>query len=142
MRNLTQGRESRVIFTFALPMLIGNVLQQVYNLTDAWVVGQWVGKEALAAVGSSFSIVFLLVAMVMGVTMGSGIMVSQFYGAGDLKQVRRVISTAYWYVLVASVVLTVLGLVLSRPLLVLLDTPDEIMPQAVTYLQIIFAGTV
>jgi putative MATE family efflux protein len=141
MRNLTQGREAGVIFTFALPMLIGNVLQQVYNLTDAWVVGHWVGKEALAAVGSSFSIVFLLVALVMGVTMGSGIMVSQFYGAGDLAKVRRTISTAYWYVLAASVVLTALGLLLARPLLALLDTPDEVLPQAVTYLNIIFMGT-
>ena len=142
MRNLTEGRESRVIFTFALPMLIGNVLQQVYNLTDAWVVGQFVGKEALAAVGASFSIVFLLVALVMGVTMGSGIMVSQFYGAGDMERVRRTISTAYWYVLVASVVLTGLGLLVSRPLLQLLRVPDDVMPQAVTYLNIMFAGTV
>ena len=142
MRNLTKGRESRVIFTFALPMLIGNVLQQVYNLTDAWVVGQFVGKTALAAVGSSFSIVFLLVALVMGVTMGSGIMISQFYGAGDMERVRRTISTAYWYVLVASVVLTGLGLLVSRPLLVLLRVPDEVLPQAVTYLNIMFTGTV
>src|SRR5512137_128993 len=142
MRNLTEGREARVIFEFALPMLIGNVLQQVYNLTDAWVVGQWVGKEALAAVGSSFSIVFLLVALVMGVTMGSGIMISQYYGAGDMERVRRTISTAYWYVLVASVVLTGLGLLVSRPLLVLLRTPDDVLPQAVTYLNIMFAGTV
>jgi len=142
MRNLTEGREARVIFEFTLPMLIGNVLQQVYNLTDAWVVGQFVGKTALAAVGSSFSIVFLLVALVMGVTMGSGIMISQYYGAGDMERVRRTISTAYWYVLVASVVLTGLGLLVSRPLLMLLRTPDDVLPQAVTYLNIMFAGTV
>jgi putative MATE family efflux protein len=142
MRNLTEGRESRVIFTFALPMLIGNVLQQVYNLTDAWVVGQFVGKEALAAVGASFSIVFLLVALVMGVTMGSGIMISQFFGAGDMQRVRRTISTAYWYVLVASVLLTGLGLLVSRPLLMLLRVPDDVLQQAVTYLNIMFAGTV
>jgi putative MATE family efflux protein len=142
MRNLTEGRESRVIFAFALPMLIGNVLQQFYNLTDAWVVGTFVGKTALAAVGSSFSIVFLLVALVMGVTMGSGIMISQYYGAGDMERVRRTISTAYWYVLVASVALTGLGLLLSRPLLLLLRVPDEVLPQAVTYLNIMFVGTV
>lgn len=142
MRRLTEGREARVIFEFALPMLIGNVLQQVYNLTDAWVVGRFVGKTALAAVGSSFSIVFLLIALVMGVTMGSGIMIAQFYGAGDLARVRRTISTAYWYVLVASLALTALGLLLSRPLLVLLRVPDEVLPQAVAYLSIIFAGTV
>jgi putative MATE family efflux protein len=74
--------------------------------------------------------------------MGSGIMVSQFYGAGDMERVRRTISTAYWYVLVASLVLTGLGLLLSRPLLVLLRVPDDVMPQAVTYLNIMFAGTV
>jgi putative MATE family efflux protein len=142
MRSLTEGREARVIFTFALPMLIGNVLQQVYNLTDAWVVGQFVGKTALAAVGASFSIVFLLVALVMGVTMGSGIMISQYYGAGDMERVRRTISTAYWYVIVASLALTGLGLLVSRPLLVLLRVPDDVLPQAVTYLKIMFAGTV
>jgi putative MATE family efflux protein len=141
MRNLTEGREARVIFEFTLPMLIGNVLQQVYNLTDAWVVGQWVGKEALAAVGQSFSIVFLLTALVIGVTMGPGIMIAQFFGARDMDRVRRTISTAYWYVLAASVVLAGLGMLLSRPLLALLRTPPEVLPQAITYLNIIFAGT-
>ena len=95
MRDLTTGPEGRVILSFAAPMLIGNVFQQLYNLTDAWVVGQFVGKEALAAVGASFSIIFLLVALIMGVTMGSGIMISQFYGAKDMERVRRTISTAY-----------------------------------------------
>lgn len=142
MRTLTEGREGKVIFSFALPMLIGNVFQQLYNLTDAWVVGQFVGKEALAAVGSSFSIIFLLVALIMGATMGSGIMVSQFFGAGDRERVRRTLSTTYLYVFFASLAVTVIGLFASRPLLVLLRTPADILPQAATYLQIMFAGII
>jgi putative MATE family efflux protein len=140
MQSLTEGREARVIFSFTLPMLAGNVFQQLYNLTDSWVVGRFVGTEALAAVGSSFSLVFLLTALILGVTMGSGVMVSQFYGAGQMERVRRTISTAYIYVVVATVVLTVVGIFASRPLLMLMDTPAEVLPQATAYLQIIFAG--
>ncbi len=142
MRSLTTGNEARVIWKFAMPMLIGNVFQQLYNLTDAWVVGQFVGKQALAGVGSSFSVVFLLVALVLGATMGSGIMVSQFFGAGDMEKVRRTLSTTYYWVFIASIAVTVLGLAVVRPLLTLLDTPADVFPEAVTYLSIMFAGTV
>jgi putative MATE family efflux protein len=142
MRKLTEGPELRVIFLFAAPMLIGNVFQQLYTVVDSIVVGQFVGKEALAAVGSSFSIIFLLIALIMGVTMGSGIMVSQFYGAREMEKVRRTISTAYVYVFVASVVLTAAGILLARPLLLLLDTPPEILDQATVYLRIIFGGMI
>ena len=142
MRTLTEGREARVIWSFAVPMLIGNVFQQMYNLTDAWVVGRFVGKEALAAVGSSFSIIFLLVALIIGTTMGSGIMVSQFYGARDMEKVRRTLSTTYLYVFWAALAMTAIGLLVSRPLLLLLRTPADVLPQAARYLQIMFAGTI
>ena len=130
MRNLTEGPEARVILSFAAPMLIGNVFQQLYTVVDSIVVGQFVGKEALAAVGSSFSIIFLLVALIMGVTMGSGIMVSQFYGARDMERVRRTISTTYIYVFIASVGITVVGILVARPLLLLLDAAAPAAPQA------------
>jgi putative MATE family efflux protein len=142
MRTLTEGREARVIWSFTLPMLIGNVFQQLYNLTDAWVVGRFVGKEALAAVGSSFPIIFLLVAFIMGATMGSGIMVAQFYGAREMERVRRTLSTTYLYVFFATIAVTVIGLVAARPLLFLLRTPPDVFPQAASYLQIMFAGIV
>jgi putative MATE family efflux protein len=140
MRNLTEGPEGRVILSFVAPMLIGNVFQQLYTVVDSIVVGQFVGKTALAAVGSSFSIIFLLLALIMGVTMGSGIMISQFYGAKDMEKVKRTISTVYIYVFVASLVITVVGIFLSRPLLRLLRTPDDVLDQAVIYLRIIFGG--
>jgi putative MATE family efflux protein len=142
MRTLTEGNEARVIWSFAVPMLIGNVFQQLYNLTDAWVVGQFVGKQALAAVGSSFSIIFLMIALIMGAAMGSGIMISQFYGAGDMEKVRRTLSTTYIYVFVASVAVSVGGLFAARPLLVLLRTPADVLPLAESYLLIMFTGTI
>ena len=142
MPNLTEGKEGRTILAFAAPMLIGNVFQQFYNVVDSIVVGRFVGKEALAAVGSSFSITFLLVALIMGVTMGSGIMIAQFYGAGDRENVKKTISTTYVYVLTASVVLGVAGLAGSPALLRLLGTPPEVLPQAVSYLRILLAGLI
>jgi putative MATE family efflux protein len=142
MRTLTEGGEGRVIWSFAVPMLIGNIFQQLYNLTDAWVVGQFVGKEALAAVGATSSLSFLLVAFIMGATMGSSILVSQFYGAGDMQSVRKALSTTYIWVLVGSAAVSLLGILASRPILVLMRTPPEILDQATTYLIIIFAGMI
>ena len=83
MKNLTEGNEAKVILNFAVPMLIGNVFQQFYNTVDSIVVGRGVGAEALAAVGASFPILFLMISLVIGITMGSSIMLSQYFGAGD-----------------------------------------------------------
>jgi len=140
MRDLTHGPEGKVILSFAAPMLIGNIFQQFYTVVDSIVVGQFVGKEALAAVGASFSIIFLLVALFMGVTMGSGIMISQYYGARDMERVRRTISTTLVYVFFASIAVTVAGTLASRPILRLLRTPADILEPATAYLAIIFAG--
>lgn len=93
VRDLTTGREGRLIFCFAMPMLIGNAFQQLYNMVDSVVVGRFVGKEALAAVGVSFLILFLLIALVLGMTMGSTIILAQYYGARDMEKVRRTIET-------------------------------------------------
>lgn len=140
MRDLTQGNEAKAVLLFAAPMLIGNVFQQLYNVVDSIVVGQFVGKTALAAVGSGFPILFLLIAMILGVTMGSGIMIAQFVGAKDMEKVRRVISTTYIYLFFASVGVTVLGILAARPILVLLRTPADILDQATVYLHILFGG--
>jgi putative MATE family efflux protein len=142
MRTLTEGGEARVIWSFSLPMLIGNVFQQLYNLTDAWVVGQFIGKEALAAVGASSSIMFLMISFILGATMGSSILISQYYGAGNMDGVRRTLSTTYIYVLAGALIMSVIGMLASRPLLVLLGTPREILAPATTFLVITFAGLV
>ncbi|OGS09024.1 MAG: MATE family efflux transporter [Elusimicrobia bacterium RIFOXYA12_FULL_51_18] len=140
MKDLTTGPEGRLIWNFTVPMLIGNVFQQSYNVIDSVIVGRAIGKSALAAVGASFPILFLLVALIIGVTMGFSILISQYYGAKDMAKVRRAIDTSYIFLFFASLAATVIGMSASEPILRFLKTPQEIMPQAVTFLRIMFAG--
>ena len=140
MKDLTTGNETKLIVLFAVPMLIGNVFQQFYNMVDSWVVGNFVGTEALAAVGASFPVVFLMVALVMGVSMGSNVLIAQYYGAKKFDRVRAAIETTYIVIFWASLFLTALGLLAVVPILRLLRVPDEIMGSAAAYLRIIFTG--
>lgn len=142
MKDFTQGNEGRLIFFFTLPMLFGNVFQQLYNTVDSIVVGRALGEGSLAAVGSSFPIIFLMISLIMGVTMGSTIIISQSFGAKNMENVKKAMDTAYVFLMAASVFVTVSGLLLSGPILKLLNVPDEIFADAKTYLNIIFAGTV
>lgn len=140
MKDFTQGNEGRLILFFALPMLLGNVFQQLYNTVDSIVVGRALGEKSLAAVGSSFSIIFLMTALIMGITMGSTIIISQSFGAKNMENVKKAMDTAYVFLIVASVFVTILGLLLSGSILKLLNVPDEIFTDAKTYLNIIFIG--
>jgi len=142
MKDLTTGGEGRLIWNFTVPMLIGNVFQQSYNVVDSMIVGRVVGKSALAAVGASFPIIFLLVALIIGGTMGFSILISQFFGAKDMARVRRAIDTAYLFLFFSSLLMTGLGLAFARPILGLLNTPAEILPQALTFLRITFGGLI
>jgi putative MATE family efflux protein len=140
MKDLTKGNETTQIIFFALPMLVGNVFQQFYNMVDSWVVGQFVGTTALAAVGASFPILFLMVALVMGFGMGANVLIAQYYGAKDMQKVRAVIDTTYIVLFWMGMGLTAIGLFFAQPILVLLRVPADVMPQALTYLRIIFSG--
>lgn len=140
MKDLTKGNETTQILFFALPMLVGNVFQQFYNMVDSWVVGQYVGTTALAAVGASFPIIFLMIALVMGFSMGSNVLIAQYYGAKDMKKVRSMISTTYLVLFWMGLSLSIIGIVLAKPILTLLSVPGDVMPQALTYLRIIFSG--
>lgn len=142
MRDMTQGPVAKQILTFSIPMLIGAVFQQLYNMVDSIIVGRYVGPNALAAVGTSFPIVFLLISLVMGLTVGSGVIISQFFGAKKQDQVQRAVSTALIFQAVAAVILTGVGIVLSRPLLQLLRTPAEVINDSAAYMQIYFFGLV
>ena len=95
MRDLSVGNERRLIFQFAMPMLIGNVFQQLYNVVDSAIVGNFIGKEALAAVGSSFPIIFTLMSLLIGVAIGATIVIAQYFGAKDMVNVKRSIDTLY-----------------------------------------------
>ncbi len=142
VRDMTQGSAGKLILTFTLPMFIGNIFQQLYNMVDSIVVGRFVGPNALAAVGTSFPIIFLLVSLIMGLTMGSGIVISQFFGAQQHDKVRRAVSTALIFQMVCAFAMTGVGLVLSRPLLELLRTPPEIINDSAAYMRIFFGGLV
>ena len=113
MKDLSVGNEGRLILKFAIPMLLGNVFQQLYNVVDSVVVGKYIGKEALAAVGTSSPIIFLLVSFIIGVTMGFTIVVSQYFGAKQLENVKRAINTLYIFMFFTSLVVSAAGIMLS-----------------------------
>jgi len=142
MRDLTIGKEGKLIFQFAAPMLLGNVFQQLFSVIDSIIVGNFVGKEALAAVGASFPVIFVMVSMIIGIVMGTTIVISQYFGAGDYVKVRRAIDTMYIYSSVAGGISTIAGLIFVEPLLRLLGLPEEIMPQATQYLRIYLSGII
>jgi putative MATE family efflux protein len=140
MKELTSGNEARLIFNFAMPMLLGNLFQQLYNIVDTIIVGNFLGKEALAAVGASFPIVFTLISLIIGVASGGTIVIAQYFGAGDHNSVRRAIHTMYIFLTIASVVLTLVGIPLTEEIFRLIRLPEEIMPEATTYLSIYLSG--
>lgn len=142
MRDLTEGNIPKQIFYFTLPMLIGNIFQQLYNTVDSIIIGQFEGTDALAAVGASFPIIFLLVALLMGITMGATILISQYFGAKDFEKVKKTISTTYIFLFFASIAMTIVGLLTSSHILRFLNTPESVLPHAQTYLNIMFIGMV
>lgn len=142
MKDLTTGKEGKLIFQFAAPMLIGNVFQQLFNVVDSFVVGNFIGKEALAAVGAAFPIVFVMVSMIIGIVTGTMVVISQYFGAGNLIKVKHAIDTMYIYSMIAGAVVSVAGFIFSEPLLRLLSLPEELIPQSTQYLRIFMAGIV
>jgi putative MATE family efflux protein len=141
MRDLSVGKESRLIFQFAMPMLIGNVFQQLYNVVDSAVVGNFIGKEALAAVGSSFPIIFTLMSLLIGVAIGATIVIAQYFGAKDMGNVKRSIDTLYIFLFFASIFITIVGIVFSRQIFQLIRVPDEVIPLAIRYFDIYMLGS-
>ncbi len=144
MKNMSRGPVFRTLLSFALPLFLGNVFQQLYSLVDAWAVGNFSDspQTALAAVGASFPILFLIIAVIMGLTQGAAIMISQYFGAEDRERLRRGVSTLLIFLSAASVVMTLFGLMAAEPILRLLRTPDEVLGPATAYLRILSAGMV
>ena len=142
MKDFTTGNVARHIFNFTLPMLLGNVFQQLYNIVDSIIVGKVLGKEALASVGASFPIIFTLIALLIGIGSGFSIVISQFYGAKDIDRVKRSIDTMYIFLFVAGFLISILGIYFSEDLFRLLQLPEELLPQATAYLNIYMAGMI
>ncbi|GAB1473115.1 MATE family efflux transporter [Bacteroidota bacterium] len=141
MNDLTQGKEGKQILTFAIPMLIGNVFQQFYNIIDSVVVGKYVGSVALAAVGASFPILFTLSALVGGITIGGSVLISQYFGAKNYEKIKVTSDTLQIFLLVSSFILSILFFAISRPLFKFLSIPDEVLPDAVRYFDIVILTT-
>lgn len=140
--DMTVGNPARLILSFSIPLLLGNVLQQMYNMADSIVVGNYVGTTALAAVGTGFPIIYMMVALFMGIGGGATVIISQYYGAGDLKKVSETVDTIYTFGIVGAIPISVIGILLSGPMLRLINTPDDTLPDARLYMMIIFAGTI
>ncbi len=140
MKDMTRGGIVKNIIFFSIPMLLGNVFQQLYNIIDSIVVGRFIGKGALGAVGASFPVMFLIIALIIGATMGSMVLVAQFFGAKDHVNLIKIVDTTYIFLLAMSIVAAVSGLIFSKSILRLLGTPESIMPDAKTYMEIIFIG--
>jgi len=141
-KNLTVGPPVRLIILFTLPLLVGNLFQQLYAVTDAMVVGRLVGVEALAAVGASGSLQFLLFGFAMGASAGLAIPVARAFGAGDLAAMRRAVSAGILISTCIAVAIVVVGTLGSRTLLVWMGTPAELMDAATTFLTVLFSGAV
>ncbi len=141
-RDLTEGNTLSGIIMFAIPLLLGNLAQQLYSTVDAIVVGQYVGDAALGAVGLTMPIVNLIFVLFMGISSGATIVVSQYFGAKDRKNLSKAVGTTIMLTVIAGVIMSVVGSVLSRPLLALLDTPESMMEMATDYLAIVMLGLV
>ena len=138
--DLTTGSITRNILFFALPLMCGNLLQQMYNIADTWVVGRFLGADALAAVGSSYTLMVFLTSVILGLCMGSGAAVSMDYGSGRVDEMRRSIFLSFVLIAAISLLLNVLVYVFIDPILALLRVPTDVIPLIKTYLLIIFAG--
>ena len=139
-RLMTEGSIWKNILLFSVPLILGNLLQQLYNTADSIIVGNFVGSNALAAVGSSGSPIFLLIGFSQGIAVGAGVVVAQYLGAKDRKETQEAVHTSLALAAILGLILTVGGILISRSLLTAMDTPAEVLEDAVTYMQIYFGG--
>ncbi|SHJ75838.1 putative efflux protein, MATE family [Clostridium amylolyticum] len=142
MKDMTKGNPTKIILFFAFPMLLGNIFQQLYNMVDSIVVGKFVGKEALAAVGSSFMLMNFFSAIIIGLCMGTSVVLSQYFGAGDYTKLRKSISTAFIFMLLLTIIMSLTTIIFTKPMLIIMKTPKEILNSSTNYLQIIFGGLI
>lgn len=138
--DLTQGKPMKQIFFFSIPLVLGTVFQQLYSFADTVIVGRFIGVSALAAVGSTYSLHFLILGFVQGMCVGFGILLAQSFGAQDRRELQRYFVSGIALSILISIILTFLTVVLTGPLLRLIQTPDDIISMASVYIGIIFLG--
>jgi putative MATE family efflux protein len=139
--DFTQGKIFKKILLFSIPLLLGNIFQQLYNITDSVIVGNLLGPAALAAVGATTPIIKLSISLGIGITMGVSVLVSQYFGSRSLEDLRLTIKTSYVFFALFSFAVTILGLVFTRPVLIAIHTPSEVFNDAEGYLRVTLLGT-
>lgn len=140
--DMTKGSEIRHLIVFSFPMLIGNVFQQFYNMVDSAIVGNYVGENSLAAVGATGSLVFLFFSLCNGMSLGVGILISQYFGAKDEKNVKSTIINAVYLIGITGIIMSILGVLFTEPVLILMKTPEKIIEESIIYMKIVCGGTI
>ncbi len=140
--SLTEGSIWKAMLFFALPVFLGNVFQQLYNAFDAWCVGNFIGDDALAAVSSSGSLIFMMISFFQGLSIGAGVVIAKSFGAKEFAPMRKAIHTAIAFGLVVGALLTILGVALTPLMLSWMGTPADVLPQSVSYFRYYFLGAI
>lgn len=138
---MTSGSIGKRMMFFALPLLLGNLFQQLYNTVDSLIVGNFLGSSALAAVSSSGSLIFMLIGFLSGISAGAGVVISQYFRAEDVPNIQRAVHTTVAFGIAAGLLMTIVGILLSPQILAWMGTPESVMPESVSYLQIYFSGS-
>ncbi len=138
---LLEGPIWKGIVSFAIPLFLGNLFQQLYNTADSLIVGNFLGSDALAAVSSSGSLIFLMVGFFNGIAMGAGVVISKYFGARDYANLKKAVHTDVAFGLVAGILLTIIGIFLAPQILVLMGTPESVLPNSVVYFRVYFSGS-
>lgn len=139
---LTEGVLWKRIIAFAIPLFLGNLFQQLYNTADSLIVGNFLGSNALAAVSSSGSLIFLLVGFFNGISMGAGVVIARFYGAKDNEKVQRSVHTTVAFGIFSGITLTIIGILLAPQILIWMGTPKDVLVNSIVYFRIYFLGSI
>ena len=141
-KDMTIGNPMKIILLFSIPVLLGNIFQQFYNMVDTIIVGRYLGEDALAAVGSTGCLMFLVLGFANGIAQGFGVMISHAFGAKDFKLLKHNVALSLVLTVIISIVLSVPTVLASRQLLLWLNTPENILSLADSYISVIFAGII
>ena len=141
-RLLTEGKPWKALVSFAWPIFLSQLFQQLYNTADTWIVGNFLGGDALASVNSSGSLIYLLISFFVGASMGAGVVISRNFGAGDLDRVSKAVHTNFIFSLICGIALSVFGVLMTPQILRWLSVPEVVLPNATLYLRCYFLGSV
>lgn len=142
MKNMTIGRPIKLIFLFAMPLMLGNILQQLYTMVDTMIVGQFLGVDALASLGAADWINWAILGIIMGLTQGFSIRISHAFGAQDFDNMKKTMSMIFMLCILSSIIITIIAQIIIEPLLILLNTPDNIIQGSITYLRYMSGGVI